>query len=83
MSDKDLQSVTDRLLQRAAPGRAEFEDIVVVPVLAVLVAIILGGLIMLATGVSPANIGKAFVALFNGSFGSLNAVSETLTAAAP
>ena len=83
MSDKDLESVTDRLLQRAAPGRAEFEDIVVVPVLAVLVAIILGGLIMLATGVSPANIGKAFVALFNGSFGSLNAVSETLTAAAP
>ncbi|MCB1458606.1 MAG: ABC transporter permease, partial [Nitratireductor sp.] len=73
----------DRLLKRAAPGRAEFEDIVVVPLLAVILAIVIGGLIMLATGVSPANVGKAFIALFNGSFGSLNAVSETLTAAAP
>ena len=83
MSDRDLQSVADRLLKRAAPGRAEFEDIVVVPLLAVILAIVIGGLIMLATGVSPANVGKAFIALFNGSFGSLNAVSETLTAAAP
>src|SRR5690606_25791772 len=72
-----------QLLKRAAPGRTDFEDLVILPVLAVVVALVLGGLIMLATGVSPSAIGRSFVALFVGSVGSLNAISETLTAAAP
>jgi ABC-type uncharacterized transport system permease subunit len=38
---------------------------------------------MLATGVDIATIGKSFVALGVGSVGSLNAISETLTAAIP
>ncbi|MEZ5871470.1 MAG: ABC transporter permease [Nitratireductor sp.] len=83
MSEKNLDTVAASLLKRAAPGRAEFEDIVIVPLLAVVVAIIIGGLIMLATGVSPGNIGTAFVALLAGSLGSMHAISETLTAAAP
>src|SRR5690606_20782139 len=66
-----------------APGRTDFEDLVILPVLAVVVALVLGGLIMLATGVSPSAIGRSFVALFRGSLGSLTAISETLTAAAP
>jgi simple sugar transport system permease protein len=72
-----------QLLKRAAPARADFEDLVIVPALAVVVALVFGGLIMLATGVSPAAIGRSFVALFVGSLGSPGAISETLTAAAP
>ncbi len=76
-------TLSTQLLKRAAPGRTDFEDLVILPVLAVVVALVLGGLIMLATGVSPSAIGRSFVALFRGSLGSLTAISETLTAAAP
>ncbi len=71
------------LLKRATRGRADFEDLVVVPVFAVIVALILGALTMLATDVDLPTIGRSYVALLQGSVGSLNAVSETLTAAAP
>lgn len=79
----DRESLSEQLLKRAAPGRVNFEDLVVVPVLAVIVALILGGLVMLATGVSPQAIGRSFTALFIGSVGSVSAISETLTSAAP
>jgi simple sugar transport system permease protein len=69
--------------KRAGMTRADLEDIVVVPALAIIVALVLGGLAMLATGVGLFTIGRAYVALFLGAFGSLSAVSETLTAAAP
>ncbi|MCG6859088.1 MAG: ABC transporter permease [Salaquimonas sp.] len=84
MSDTTSQSsLTEKLLQRAAPGRAEFEDLVVVPIFAVIVALIVGAFIMLATAVDITTIGRSYVALLQGSLGSLNAVSETLTAAIP
>ncbi|MBO6640357.1 MAG: ABC transporter permease [Roseitalea sp.] len=76
-------ALTQKLLQRAAPGRAEFEDLVIVPIFAVIAALILGALVMLATAVDLPTIGQSYVALIRGSVGSLNAVSETLTAAAP
>jgi ABC-type uncharacterized transport system permease subunit len=38
---------------------------------------------MLATGVDIATIGRSYLALLQGSVGSLNAISETLTAAIP
>ncbi len=79
----DTDTLTRQLLNRAAPGRADFEDLFIVPVLAVIAALVIGALIMLATGVSPSAIGRSFVALFQGSMGSLPAISETLTAAAP
>ncbi len=72
-----------QLLQRAVVTRFQVEEVVVVPIVAVVIALILGTLTMLATGVSLPTIGRAFTALFTGSFGSLNAISETLTAAAP
>lgn len=78
-----LDATARALLKRAAPGRAEFEDLVVVPVFAVIVALILGALTMLATDVDLATIGRSYVALLKGSVGSLNALSETLTAAFP
>jgi hypothetical protein len=76
-----LDKATGQLLERAAPGRSrEFEDLVVVPLFAVIVALILGALVMLATGVDIATIARSYVALATGSVGSLNALSETLTA---
>jgi general nucleoside transport system permease protein len=77
------ETLSEEALTRAAFTRFDFEQLAIVPVLAVVVAMILGGVIMLATGVSVRNIGEAYLALFDGSFGSLQAVSETLTAAAP
>ncbi|MBV2359131.1 ABC transporter permease [Thalassococcus sp. CAU 1522] len=71
-------TLTDRL-----QGRATVEDLVIVPLFSVAAALILGALIMLATGVDPGTIGRSFLALLRGSVGSLHAVSETLTAAAP
>ncbi|NNK78851.1 MAG: ABC transporter permease [Litoreibacter sp.] len=73
----------NHLLKAQRGGRSRFEDLVVVPIFAVIVALILGALIMLATNVEPARIAQSYVALLEGSVGSLNAVSETLTAAAP
>jgi simple sugar transport system permease protein len=81
--NESLDAARDRLLARAAPGRAAFEDLVVVPLFAVAVALFLGALTMLATGVDIATIGRSFAALLTGSVGSLGALSETLTAAVP
>jgi simple sugar transport system permease protein len=71
------------LLQGKAIGRTEVEDLVVVPLFAVIMALILGAVTMLATSIDLPTIGRSYVALLEGSVGSLNAVSETLTAAAP
>lgn len=78
-----LDAAVQALLKRSAPGRERFEDLVVVPLFAVIVALMLGALIMLATNVDLATIGRSYVALLVGSVGSLNAVSETITAAIP
>ncbi len=80
---RNLDDVTRKLLERAAPGRTQFENLVVVPVFAVIAALILGALTMLATNVDLPTIGKSYVALLKGSVVSMNAISETLTAAAP
>lgn len=81
--NEQTEKFSEKLLQRAAPGRVEFEDLVVVPVFAVIVALILGAFAMLATNVDIATIGRSYVALVVGSVGSANAISETLTAATP
>ncbi|RME16920.1 MAG: ABC transporter permease [Alphaproteobacteria bacterium] len=80
---RNLDEAGRKLLQRTSRGREEFEDLVVVPVFAVLAALVLGALIMLATGVDLPTIGRSFAALARGSVGSLNAISETLTASIP
>lgn len=83
MSEIRRLPTAQQLLARAAPARAEWEDLVIVPIFAVLVALVLGALIMLATDVDLPTIGRSYIALLTGSVGSLNALSETLTAAAP
>ncbi|MBV7378115.1 ABC transporter permease [Maritimibacter dapengensis] len=82
----DLKGVNERmrsLMARTTHGRDDFEDLVIVPLFAVVVALVFGALIMLATAVDIPTIGRSFAALAIGSVGSLNAWSETLTAAIP
>ena len=77
------ETMAEEILSRAVVTRFDVEQLVIVPVLSVVVALIIGGFIMLATGVDVAAIGRSYVALFVGSVGSPYALSETLTAAAP
>ena len=77
------ETLSEEALRRATVSRFDVEQLAIVPVLAVVVAMLLGGVVMLLTGVNIPTIGQAFAALFYGSFGSLSALSETLTAAAP
>ncbi|MBB4020755.1 MAG: ABC transporter permease [Pseudomonadota bacterium] len=77
------RTTTEKLARGRLIGRSEFEDLVLVPIIAVAAALILGALTMLATNVDLATIGRSYVALLVGSVGSLNALSETLTAATP
>jgi len=73
----------DALLKKAVPERVDFENLVIVPVFAVVAALVLGTVAMLATNVGLATIGQSYVALLVGSLGSINALSETLSAATP
>jgi len=77
------ETVTEEVLRRAVVSRFDVGQLVIVPVLAVVLALLIGGIIMLATGVGFPAIGRSYVALFTGSLGSAYAISETLTAAAP
>lgn len=81
--EESTDGLSEALLKRAAPDRAAMEDLVVVPIFAVVVALALGAVAMLATNVDLPTIGRSYVALLNGSVGSVNAISETLTAAIP
>ncbi len=84
MSDEAAaDKLANALLKRAVSTRSDMGEVVLVPILAVLMALILGAITMIATGVSFSAIGKSYIALFDGSLGSLSAFSETLTAAAP
>jgi general nucleoside transport system permease protein len=77
------ESIGDQLLRRAVVSRFDIEEIVVVPIVAVAIALVIGALTMLATGIELGTIGRAFAALFAGSFGSIPALSETFLAATP
>lgn len=76
-------ALLSKLLKQAAPDAATRQDLIVVPVFAVVMALIIGALVMLATNVSLPTIGRSYIALAYGSVGSLNAISETLTSAVP
>ncbi|MCB1497058.1 MAG: ABC transporter permease [Bauldia sp.] len=78
-----LDGFSQDLLKRAVSDRFDAEEMILVPLLAVAMALAFGAIVMLATGVSLTAVGQSYVALFTGSLGSINAVSETLTAAAP
>ncbi len=77
------ETLSEEVLRRAVVSRFDVEQLLLVPLVSVILALIIGAIIMLATGIGPATIGESYAALFVGSLGSVNAVSETLTAAAP
>ena len=64
-------------------NRETIQEIFLIPVIATLLAIFLGLLLLIVSGSSTQIALTALVALFTGSFGSLSAISETLTAATP
>ena len=72
------------LMQRitGAGARVDWRSVVLVPLLAVVSALIIGALIIAMTD-GPGKILDAYAALLEGSVGSVRAFSETLTAAAP
>jgi len=78
-----MSNAMDQATQGRLIGRGRIEDLVIVPLFAFAAALILGALVMVATGVSPTTVVQSYAALVRGSVGSINALSETLTAAAP
>jgi simple sugar transport system permease protein len=69
-------------VQRLATAQ-DWRSAILVPVLAVITAFIIGGIIIMLAGVPFSQMIEAYVALVRGSVGSLRAISETLTAATP
>jgi simple sugar transport system permease protein len=63
-----------------ASSRGRLANAILVPALAVLTAMIVGGLVIAAAGGNPF---AAYIGLFEGSFGSASAISETLVWASP
>ena len=63
--------------------RFDLQEILLVPIFATVLALLIGCFFLLATGEGFANIFVAYSSLFIGSLGSLNAISETFTAATP
>ena len=82
MSDQD-PGFGDRILDEATGRNLDLRSLLLVPSLAVLLALVIGALVMLASGESISTVGEAFGALLQGAFGSIGALSETLTNAAP
>ena len=58
-------------------------EIILIPLAAVFMALVIGTVVMMATSGAPATILRSFVAMADGSVGSINAISETLTASIP
>lgn len=75
-------SATHTFLQRLTTG-TDWKSAVVIPLLAVITAFVIGGIIMLLAGVTVSQTLQAYWALIQGSVGSVKAISETLTAATP
>lgn len=69
-------------MKKTSPLAALLETslLVLIPLLSILAAFLLSGLLILAWGSSPL---QAYAALFSGAFGSLNAVATTLTRLTP
>ena len=73
----------ESLRNKFVKERFDLQEILLVPVFATVLALLIGCFFLLATGETLANIFVAYYSLFIGSLGSLNAISETFTAATP
>ena len=73
----------ESLRNKFVKERFDLQEILLVPIFATVLALLIGCFFLLATGEGFANIFVAYSSLFIGSLGSLNAISETFTAATP
>lgn len=78
-----MDSHLRELLAPSIETRGDMRELLMVPLGAVVLALVIGALIMMATSVPPATVLQSFVAMADGALGSVNALSETLTAAIP
>jgi general nucleoside transport system permease protein len=98
--DTEQPTIQPSWFRKIIGADADLTEVLVLPLLAVLTAIILGAFVIVLTdpvlwrllrsdGAGPwfseslAAVGGAYSGLFQGSFGSLNALSETLVSASP
>lgn len=70
------------LWERIAPSAIDWRSVLLVPLLAVLAALMLGALLILVTA-GPGQVPAAYLALFQGAFVGMSSVSETLLNATP
>ncbi len=92
--EREAPSRSRLFLEDLAGLNVDLRSAVLVPILAIVTALLVGALIILMTdidlwrgevtlGESLGEIGNAYKALALGSFGSIRAISETLVASAP
>ena len=82
-ADTTMSEEMKSLLAPTVDSASSWRDLFLLPMAALLLAMLIGALIMIATSVAPATILQSFVAMARGSLGSMHALSETVTAAIP
>ncbi len=82
-ADTTMSEEMKSLLAPTVESASSWRDLFLLPMAALLLAMLIGALIMIATSVAPATILQSFVAMARGSLGSMHALSETVTAAIP
>lgn len=80
---EELVNPKERSFTQRLTTATDLRTAVVIPLLAIFTALVIGVLIIMATGSSFGDAMTAYGALVQGSVGSLRAISETLTAATP
>lgn len=73
---------TGSLWERIAPRNLDWRSVLLVPMLAVLAALVVGAVIIVLTE-GPGQVISAYTALLDGAFGGLGSISETLVNSAP
>ena len=82
-ADTTMSEEMKSLLAPTVDSASSWRDLFLLPMAALLLAMLIGALIMIATSVAPATILQSFIAMARGSLGSMHALSETVTAAIP
>ena len=82
-ADTTMSEEMKSLLAPTVDSASSWRDLFLLPMAALLLAMLIGALIMIATSVAPTTILQSFVAMARGSLGSMHALSETVTAAIP
>ena len=82
VKENEGQSEEPRWMERVAPKEVDWSSLVIIPLLAVLSALIIGAVLIILTD-GWGNVLPAYSALFKGAFVGWGSISETLLAATP